>query len=81
MSNSGYLLGRALVRLERSPLQQHAGRGILVLRILKILTPVGGEDQHLLPPEEGSLLQTRRSLRVIHVDSPATEPLRLLLRT
>lgn len=70
-----------MARLERSPLPQHAGRNTLVLRILKILTPVGGQDQHLLPPEEGSLLRTRHSLRVIHIDTPAAEALRLLLRT
>ena len=80
MSDSGFSSGHALVRFERSPLPQHAERDILVLRVLKILTPMGGEDQHLLPPEEGSLLQTRRSLRVIHLDSPASGALRLLLR-
>ena len=54
-------IGSALARFERSTLLEHKDTRTVVLRILKIITPVKcvipSYDGHLCFPEEGSLLQ------------------------
>ncbi|KAG5648382.1 hypothetical protein DXG03_004956 [Asterophora parasitica] len=59
--------GRLLARLEISPLPEHARPAsrppVLVLRVLKILTPIEydtGYDLHVPIPAEGELLSKRR---------------------
>ena len=53
------LLGSALVRFERSTLPEHKGTRSLVLRFLKIITPVKCViplyDGCVVPPMEGEL--------------------------
>ena len=56
---SDELIGSALVRLERSTLSEHNGTRTVVLRFLKIITPVKcvipSYDHHVCIPKEGEL--------------------------
>jgi hypothetical protein len=57
-------IGSALARFERSTFLDHAGTRTVVLRFLKIITPVKcvipSYDDHLCFPKEGELYQRRR---------------------
>jgi len=63
--------GRALARFERSTLPHHEGTRTLVLRYLKIITPVKcvipHNDGYIIQPEEGELHRTR-SIRKTDVE-------------
>ena len=52
-------VGRSLVRFERSTLPDHKGTRTVVLRFLKIITPVEclipNYNGHIVQPEEGEL--------------------------
>jgi hypothetical protein len=54
-------IGSALAQFERSTLPDHNGRRIVVLRILKMITPVKclipHYDDHICRPKEGELYQ------------------------
>ena len=60
--------GRILLRFERSPLSEHAHLDVLVMRVLKVMEPIEGEDSFFHRPTEGSLLQTDHSLRFFHLE-------------
>ena len=63
-------VGSALVRFERSTLQDHNGTRIVVLRFLKIITPVKcvipDYDGYICCPKEGEL--HRRSRKFFRMD-------------
>ena len=65
-------VGRALVRFERSTLPHHKGTRTVVLRFLKIITPVKcvvpHYDDYLVPPKEGELY--RRSRKAVDMLNP-----------
>jgi hypothetical protein len=81
-----------LARFERSTLQHHKGTRTLVLRYLKIITPVkcviSGYDGHIVPPREGELhrrtlkstVELDRLVWSVNVDKPKSiiQSLRLL---
>lgn len=61
-------VGQALARFERSPFPEHKGTRTIVLRFLKITTPVEcvspSYDGHIMPcPEEGELFHRRISTK------------------
>ena len=59
INDSNKSIGSALVRFERSTLPEHVGTRTVVLRFLKILTPVKcvipNYDGSIVPPKEGEL--------------------------
>ena len=65
LDDSNKSIGNALARFERSTLPEHKGTRTVVLRFLKIVTPVKCVlplyDSHIVPPQEGELY--RRTLR------------------
>jgi hypothetical protein len=72
IDDSNRSVGRALARFERSTLPDHIGTRIVVLRILKISTPVkcvipdyGG---YIVPPKEGEL--HRRTKVLTRISNP-----------
>jgi hypothetical protein len=80
------LLGSALVRFERSTLPDHKGTRTVVLRFLKIITPVkcvisdseSDYDDYVCRPEEGELHRRRsdnsnNQVWSVNVDIPLTK--------
>ena len=67
-------VGSALVRFERSTLPEHKGTRTVVLRFLKIITPVKCVipfyDSHIVSPEEGELYRRRRAGKPIDLLNP-----------
>ena len=61
------LLGSALARFERSTLPEHKDARTVVLRFLKIITPVKcvipSYDDYICPPKEGELYRRSKSAR------------------
>jgi hypothetical protein len=61
-------VGTALVRFERSTLPEHKGRRTVVLRFLKIITPVEcmipSYDDYIVRPKEGELHRKSRSVEL-----------------
>ena len=59
IDDSNKFVGSALVRFERSTLPDHKGTRTVVLRFLKIITPVKcvipRYDGYIAPPKEGEL--------------------------
>ena len=77
LSIDGYnnkFVGSALVRFERSTLPEHKGTRTVVLRFLKIITPVKCvipfNDSHIVSPEEGELYRRRRVGKPIDLLNP-----------
>ena len=77
LSIDGYnnkFVGSALVRFERSTLPEHKGTRTVVLRFLKIITPVKCvipfHDSHIVSPEEGELYRRRRVGKPIDLLNP-----------
>lgn len=64
--------GKLLLRFERSPLEKHAGRRVLVLRVVQVLEPikhlVENYDGYIKLPEEGELIVRRGKPVRIDVD-------------
>ena len=58
------IAGTALARFERSTLLEHVGKRTVVLRFLKMITPVKciipSYDGHICRPEEGELYRRSR---------------------
>jgi hypothetical protein len=78
-------VGSALARFERSTLPEHEDARIVVLRFLKIITPVKcvipDYDGHLCCPKEGELYQRISISRAlpkvwsVNIDKPTGGPL------
>ena len=70
IDHSREFVGTALARFERLTLQEHEGTRTVVLRFLKIITPVKcvipDYDGYICPPKEGEL--HRRSRKVKKMD-------------
>jgi hypothetical protein len=77
-------IGRALAQFERSTLPEHKDTRTVVLRILKLITPVNciipGYDGHVCSPKEGELFQrytgnVLRELRAwgCNIDKPSVK--------
>lgn len=64
--------GKLLLRFERSPLEKHAGRRVLVLRVVQVLEPIKhlaeNYDGYIKLPEEGELIVRRGKPVRIDVD-------------
>jgi hypothetical protein len=80
-------IGRALAQFERSTLPEHKDTRTVVLRILKLITPVNcvipEYDGHVCSPKEGELFQrytgnVKRKLRVwsLNIDKPSVKVVR-----
>ena len=71
IDDSNKSVGSALARFERSTLPEHEGTRTVVLRILKIITPVKcvipGYDGHVCPPKEGELFQRPGNKKILQV--------------
>jgi hypothetical protein len=67
-------VGSALVRFERSTLPIHKGKKTVVLRIVKIITPVKcvipHYDGHLCFPKEGELYWRKTNVWGVNIDIP-----------
>ena len=78
IDDSNEFVGSALARFERSTLPDHKGKRVVVLRFLKMITPVKCViplyDGHIAPPQEGELYRRAGSFhqRVwsINIDKP-----------
>ncbi|TFY73994.1 hypothetical protein EWM64_g10018, partial [Hericium alpestre] len=80
-----YAAGSALCRLERSTLPQHAGRRIMIMRLLKIVRPAklpsrSAPTCNVSVPAEGELFKFGQRMWYRDVDKPgkSAETLRLL---
>ena len=69
-------VGSALVRFERSTLPEHKDTRTVVLRFLKIITPVKcvipQYDNYIRCPKEGELCRKKHHVWSINIDKPST---------
>ena len=72
IDDSNKSLGSALARFERSTLPEHRGTRTVVLRFLKIITPVQcvipSYDGHIAQPKEGELHRKSKSKKKDHLN-------------
>ena len=76
-------IGSALVRFERSTLPEHEGARTVVLRFLKIITPVKCViplyDGHISCPKEGELYRKRRKVWSVIIDTGRSKGLKSIV--